>query len=257
MVPTALETATPTILPTATLTPTPTVTPTATPVPLVTYTSQLFGYSFDYPENWTLQDLGQVQVVTAPLGAAGAIVTVDVLPGEIALDEYTASALSLGAGEFEITAEPEPSATVRDALETGYGFVVPGEPAPWTGTLLTAVSGRLGFTLAVQARSSALRFHAETLEAILGSLRVPNAEPEALTEVYLNNAYGYSIRYPKGWTLVDEIDTVSFQHPLGTNLSVIPFPPESGTAEELLALMAAAIPGFEETDRVEIDSLVS
>ena len=44
--------------------------------------------------------------------------------------------------------------------------------------------------------------------------------PQPLTELYNNDAYGYSVGYPSGWALDDQVTEVSIQHKLGTTLVV-------------------------------------
>ena len=154
-------------------------TPTKTPIAVVTYDSIHFGYSFDYPENWDLLDLGQQQFVTAPLRSVEIVVSVDILPRNVSVEAYTATTISLWEQRYAIrfTSEPESSSAKPGAIETHYRLTE-GGPGPTDGRLTTLTSGRLGFTVAAPRLSASQTYFKEVMEVLLDSLSLPGADFE-------------------------------------------------------------------------------
>ena len=93
----------------------------------------------------------------------------------------------------------------------------------------------------------------------------PTPGPTPLTEVYTNEAFGYSMSYPAGWTVSDtsserglpEGSIIGITHSLGTNIFIAVDRVPGATPEEFLALslggFTLGLPGFKETSRTKID----
>ena len=93
------------------------------------------------------------------------------------IDEYSPLAIEAyteGALDFEINSSSTVMVDRIQAQETLYRYTHSEEQRAWEGKLLTAVSGKLGFIIDVEARKSAFALYESTLDAVLASVIMPD-----------------------------------------------------------------------------------
>ena len=97
----------------------------------------------------------------------------------------------------------------------------------------------------------------QTPTAVPPRTGVPEAGSTALTEVFTNESYGYSIAYPEGWIVEGEGDFIQILHTFGSNVSIAAAPTEGLPIDRLVDLIVGGasleLDDFEERSRTKID----
>ena len=173
--------------------PTPTPRPAPTPTPEVveesfaTFTSDLFNFSFEYPENWRLSEERREISVSIPGQSAEVDVSIHILTTPQTVHEYTDVVL-------ESLEEEYPSFLVRSTAGRQVGEV-PGlvnraQSTTDAGTvtyfkIYTAAIGRVGVTFALSGDEEDVQGAEAQFDALADSSRFPSGSleiPEASIE---------------------------------------------------------------------------
>ena len=168
------------------------------------YTNDAFGYSINYPSEWTVEEQGNQVLIHHDLGTS-AVITAKPVPAGVSLEEY----VDFDEAGF-IRAVPSYEETSRTKIDEPPSYLTEGtfsaEGVPGLVKGLITLNGDYSIAAGFFVSEFLAGIHQPILDRMLASLRIFAPSRVSVRE-YREDRIGFAISYPGSWTIDDSDPT--------------------------------------------------
>jgi hypothetical protein len=231
---------------------------------LTTYASAEYGYEFQHPSAWDVDETYPQQILIHGEDAAEIISSVFQYPSEISLDELTTETITNTQSAFSEFEERGQDDIQIESGEDGrvIEWIYREGTVLYHGKFLLVVIEGVVFSLEVRTSEDAYdEWFAALADEIHTSFTVMELPEEPTLsayklETYDNAEYGYSIDYPAVWTVYDDRpEDVLISDDVGlSEMGIWIEPADGATPDELVEAMRSGAETDPEVDILDDES---